>query len=120
MKAGMLNAPDAVNITASIKHYLTSWPVIIGVFLFALNILAYTQALIKIPISVAYPVMTGTGFAIIGIAGIFLFKERLSQGQIVGICLIFIGIFLVAQNINHSESEINISNDNQSSISANS
>ncbi|MBN1355940.1 hypothetical protein JXA40_06665 [bacterium] len=98
MKAGMIQAPQSGGMAAAARHYLTSWPVIIGIFMFALNVLAYTQALIKIPISIAYPIMTGTGFAIIGIAGYFLFKEHLSAIQIAGIILILMGIIMISRN----------------------
>ncbi len=97
MKAGMRNAPAVTDTMSTIKHYLTSWPLLLGIVLFAINILAYTQALSKIPISVAYPIMAGTGFAIISAAGYFLFSEKLSSIQIIGIVCILIGIILVAR-----------------------
>lgn len=75
-----------------------SWPFLGGLVLFGLNLLFYTQALAKMNLSVAYPIMVGTGFAIIGVTSYFLFQERLSLLQVTGIVLILIGVTLVAQH----------------------
>jgi multidrug transporter EmrE-like cation transporter len=81
--------------------YLT-WPFLIGLAAFGMNVIFYTQALAKMPLAVAYPIMTGTGFAIICLASYFLFSERLTILQLLGIFLIFVGIILVAQQYSAS------------------
>ncbi len=88
--------PTAPTHDKIIELYL-SWPFLTGLCAFGLNLLFYTQALNKMALSIAYPLMTGTGFAIIGIFEYFIFSQRLSLLQIFGIILILIGIILVAQ-----------------------
>mgnify|MGYP000535801992 CR=1 FL=1 len=81
MKAGMQNAAPSPDAAAMIRHYLTSWPVIIGLFLFALNVVAYTQALTKLPLSVAYPIMVSMTGLIVITGSMVLFKETISWIQ---------------------------------------
>ncbi len=88
--------PDASLMDKVTGLYL-SWPFLVGLAAFGMNLLFYTQALNKMSLSVAYPIMTGSGFAIIGLAGYWMFSERLTLVQTAGIFLILIGITLIAQ-----------------------
>jgi len=97
MKAGMRDAPALLTPAAQIKHYLTSWPVMVGVCLFGVNIIAYTQALVKIPLSIAYPIMTSLGFLIVVSASAYFFKETISTIQMIGFALIIGGVILVTR-----------------------
>lgn len=97
MKKGMMGTEGHNDLTSMIKHYLTSWPVMVGLGLFALNVIAYTQALSKIPLSVAYPIMVSlTGLIVIG-GSVFLFKETISNLQWIGFALIIGGVIMVAK-----------------------
>jgi multidrug transporter EmrE-like cation transporter len=95
MKAGMRNAPQGAGVEVMIKHYLTSWPVIVGIVLFGLNILAYTQALTKIPLSIAYPIMTSLGIVIVVSASFLFLKESITWIQMAGFVLIIGGLVCV-------------------------
>ncbi len=97
MKNGMENAPEGLGAVGMIKHYLTSWPVIVGLFLFAVNVIAYTQALSKVPLSVAYPIMVSlTGLIVIS-GSLVLFKESIGWIQWLGFGLIIAGVVCVAR-----------------------
>jgi multidrug transporter EmrE-like cation transporter len=97
MKVGMKDAPVVSGAGELIKHYLHSWPVMIGLFLFALNVLAYTQALTKIPLSVAYPVMVSLTGVIVIASSAFIFKEEITLIQWIGFALIVGGVICVAR-----------------------
>ena len=97
MKAGMRDTPDITGPAALIKHYLHSWPVILGLFLFALNVIAYTQALSKIPLSVAYPIMVSLAGVIVISGSMVLFKEELGWFQWIGFALILGGVICVTR-----------------------
>ena len=87
LKAGPLAAAGAIFRTPVL---------IIGVACFAANLLCYMYALQKLPVSVAYPIMVATGFAIIVVvAGLYL-RERLLLGQWLGVAFILVGVWLVA------------------------
>jgi small multidrug resistance pump len=97
MKFGMRRAPDFSDATGTIKHYITSWPVIVGLALFAINVIAYTQALTKLPLSVAYPIMVAmTGLIVIS-GSIVLFREAISWWQWLGFALIIGGVVCVTR-----------------------
>lgn len=97
MKKGMLGTESHEGLGDAIKHYLTSWPILLGLTLFAFNVIAYTQSLSRIPLSVAYPIMVSlTGLIVIG-GSLVLFKETISNYQWMGFALIIGGVILVAK-----------------------
>jgi small multidrug resistance pump len=97
MKVGMKDAPAVSGVGDAIKHYLHNWPVILGLALFALNVIAYTQALSKIPLSVAYPIMVSLTGIIVILGSLLLFKEEINNVQWLGFALIIGGVICVAK-----------------------
>jgi multidrug transporter EmrE-like cation transporter len=95
MKKGMSEEQTGADAVSIIKHYLTSWPIILGLGLFALNVIAYTQALARIPLSVAYPVMVSLTGLIVITGSILMFKESINWLQWIGFALIIGGVILV-------------------------
>ncbi|MBD3330255.1 EamA family transporter [Candidatus Peregrinibacteria bacterium] len=82
----------AVNLITN--HFL-----IIGVLLFAMNVVFYFLALTKINLSVAYPIMTSGGFLLITIFSVLYLRESLTLLQVMGIILIALGIFFIAYHL---------------------
>lgn len=76
------------------NHYL-----VLGLVLFASNILFYVLALKRINLSIAYPIMTSGGFLIISVFSVYYLREPLTALQIGGIVLIAAGIALLAYNV---------------------
>jgi small multidrug resistance pump len=104
MKFGMLrlgNGHARIDLGAGgLWNTLTSnWVLAAGVFCFAINVVFYTYALKRIPISLAYPIMVGAGFAIIAVVAWRYLGESLSTGQWLGVGLILTGIVLVAREM---------------------
>ncbi len=81
-------------LTVALNPYL-----MIGLILFASNVLFYIVALRRINLSIAYPIMTSGGFLIISLFSVYYLREHLSSLQIVGIVMIAAGITLLAYNI---------------------
>jgi multidrug transporter EmrE-like cation transporter len=77
----------------------TNWYLMLGLVLFASNVLFYIVALKRINLSLAYPIMTSGGFLIISLYSVYYLKEHLGIMQIVGIVMIAGGITLLAYNI---------------------
>ena len=73
---------------------LTNVYLVGGIALFALNVLCYTYALSKLPLSLAYPVMVVGGLLIVISASVLLFGESLSYLQVGGLSLIVLGVIL--------------------------
>ncbi|HNT00380.1 MAG TPA: SMR family transporter [Polyangiaceae bacterium] len=81
-----------------IKLLLRHWQVLAGLACFALNVVFYAFALQKLPISVAYPIMVTTGFAIIVTVAGWKLHESLTVYQWIGVVTILIGVALVAKD----------------------
>lgn len=77
----------------------SNWQLILGLVLFASNVIFYLIALKRINLSIAYPIMTSGGFLIISLFSVYYLKEHLGSIQIAGIALIAVGITLLAYNI---------------------
>lgn len=69
---------------------------IAGIFSFGIAFILYSGVLSTMDLSVAYPIMTGTGFLIVLIASIFLFKETVTIFRLLGIISIIGGITLIS------------------------
>jgi len=83
-------------VVSVVSALLGNWVLLLGLCFFAANVVLYVIALKEVPISVAYPIMTTVGFAIIVVvAGAYL-RERLSPVQWLGVGLILVGVWLVA------------------------
>jgi len=96
MKKGMVGSSDSVGLMGMIKHYFTSWPLVLGLSLFAINIVAYTQALSKIPLAVAYPIMVSMSGVLVVLGSVWLFKESIGWMQYLGFFLIIAGVIFVS------------------------
>ncbi len=68
-----------------------------GILCFGLNVLIYTQALKKIPISIAYPLMVSLGYLIILGVSFFVFGEKLSLARYFGAGLMIFGLWLLVR-----------------------
>lgn len=84
--------------TIGMKYAATSSP-IIGYMVMALMIsfsfYAFSRAVVHIPLAVSYAIWEGLGLLLIGIAGVVLFGEYLSTGEISAIALMLVGLLLV-------------------------
>ena len=86
----------AVTPEAALRVYL-SWPFLLGVACFGFNLLAYTQALKKLPISVAYPLMVSIGYLISLVVSGVLRGERLAPIRYIGAGLMLIGLWMLVR-----------------------
>jgi undecaprenyl phosphate-alpha-L-ara4N flippase subunit ArnE len=65
-----------------------------GIAIWAVETTAWVLVLQRLPLSVAYPMMT-LSYATVPMAGLFLLKERMSRRKLAGAGLIFAGVALV-------------------------
>lgn len=97
IKAGMRRLDlQGASLGMIVRQVTTNLPVLVGITLFAVNVLAYAYALNRIPLSQAYPIMTSVGFVIVVSASVFFFGETLDIYQISGMFLIVAGVVLIA------------------------
>lgn len=67
-----------------------------GLAFYGVNVILFAKALERLPVSIAYPVLAGAGFALLTLAAGVLFTERLTLYQYAGVGLILVGIILLA------------------------
>ncbi len=82
---------------AGLMQTYFTWPFLLGISCFGLNLLAYTQALKKLPLSMAYPLMITVGYLLILIVSWFLFQERLTMVKYIGATMMLIGLWLLVR-----------------------
>ncbi|MGQ9865961.1 MAG: DMT family transporter [Pseudanabaenaceae cyanobacterium] len=68
-----------------------------GLVFYGVNVLIFAKALESLPVSAAYPVLAGLGFAAIALGGVYFFGEGLGWSQGLGMAIIVVGIGLVAR-----------------------
>ena len=89
----------AIPLLQALKAGAVNPWIIGGVVCFALNLAAYSYALTKLPVSIAYPIMVSLGYAIIACGAAAWFSEKLNVWQIVGVGVILAGVWLVASGM---------------------
>ena len=77
------------------------FPTIIMFICFGMSFTFLIGALKTIPLSIAYSVWAGLGTAGAGLIGVFIFNEHLSAVNILGLCVIILGV--IVMNISKKE-----------------
>jgi multidrug transporter EmrE-like cation transporter len=88
----------SLGAAGAIRLVMKNWVLLAGLGCFAANVVFYAYALQKMPISVAYPIMVASGFALIVLVAGALLGERLTPIQWVGVLGILVGVVLVASD----------------------
>lgn len=96
--SGLNTDPGLRTLLAAVAQ---NWVLILGLLCFAVNVLFYAYALRApfLPVSIAYPIMVGAGFAIIAVVAWWFLGERMSAMQWVGVVMILVGVILVAREV---------------------
>ncbi|WP_437908519.1 EamA family transporter [Sorangium sp. So ce327] len=90
---------EGLSLVEKCLALVTNYHLVLGLVLFASNILFYVLALKRINLSIAYPIMSSGGFLLISVFSVYVLHETLTALQIGGIVLIAAGIALLAYNI---------------------
>ena len=85
--------------TTAVQALMSNWVLLLGLVCFASNVVLYTYALSRVPISIAYPIMVSGGFAIIAVVAWLHLGERMSWGQWAGVGCILFGVYLIARDM---------------------
>ncbi len=70
----------------------------IGLFLYALASVVWFRVLSTEPLSIAYPVLVSTTFMFVTLGAVLLFRESLNYYKIIGLVVIFAGIFIISRS----------------------
>ncbi|MFM2486836.1 4-amino-4-deoxy-L-arabinose-phosphoundecaprenol flippase subunit ArnF [Celerinatantimonas yamalensis] len=99
MKLGMSELPPLswqllFNLQRLIMHWhALSW-VLLGLTCYALSMGCWMLALVKLPLSVAYPCLS-ISYILVAMSAHWLFAESLSLTTLLGSCLILLGVSLI-------------------------
>lgn len=97
MKLGAMKIKIFELSMTGIKEYVLNPYVVLGVLSFGVALVLYTYVLSKMNLSVAYPLMTATGFLLVTTFSAFYLKEALIMPQILGMILVVGGLWLIAR-----------------------
>ncbi len=84
--------------TVGMKYAATSSPItgyIVMALMISLSFYAFSRAVVHIPLAVSYAIWEGLGLFLIGVAGVVLFGEYLTLGEMFAIALMLFGLLLV-------------------------
>jgi multidrug transporter EmrE-like cation transporter len=84
--------------TIGMKYAATHSPLLGYAFMAAMisfSMYAFSRAVMHIPLAVSYAVWEGAGLFLIAMAGMLLFGEHLSTGQLLAVGLMMFGLLLV-------------------------
>lgn len=76
---------------------MSSWRILLGLFVYFSSAVVWLLVLAKIDVSLAYP-FVGLGFILTALLGWLIRGEELSIGRISGTALIVLGVVLVARS----------------------
>lgn len=93
----LLKQSQRTGSTEGLAGLLFSPWFIAGLAFYGVNVILFAKALENLPVSRAYPVLAGVGFALVAGSGALLFGERFQGLHITGLVLILLGIMLIAR-----------------------
>lgn len=67
-----------------------------GLFFYGVNVLLFAKALDDIDVSIAYPILAGSGFVFLAILSSYLFGEIITPSKLMGMLMIFLGVIAVS------------------------
>lgn len=97
MKWGLMHPKPLWSFgSSSFVGMLSSWPVLAGLFSYALSSLFWLLTLRQMNVSVAYP-MVSLGYVVVALAGYYLFSESLSATKWMGIGFVLLGVAFISR-----------------------
>jgi len=95
----MLLKASSMHVSAGSPFYakLLS-PFFVGAVLFyVINLGFFSRALDQMPVSVGYPILAASGFAMLAVAAALFYGENFGRWQVGGLAMVVLGIFALAQ-----------------------
>ncbi len=74
----------------------TEWHIIAALFCYALSVVVWILALSRVPVSIAFP-MLSMAYIVTAVAGWYLLGEELSATKLVGIGVIIMGVIIISR-----------------------
>ncbi|MDX8516257.1 DMT family transporter [Mesorhizobium captivum] len=68
-----------------------------GLLFYGINVVFFAKALDSMEVSVAYPILAGSGFAMLAITSYYIFGEPFHLSKWIGLGLVLAGVILLAR-----------------------
>lgn len=88
---------DVSQITGMILGVFTNIYLLAGMLSYGVSIILWMMVLSKVNVSVAYPFLS-VGYIITAVLAYFIFQEPLTLQKVLGILIICLGVFVLAQS----------------------
>jgi drug/metabolite transporter (DMT)-like permease len=95
-KIGEFSFTAANTLPIALK-VITSPFIIIGMIVYVVSVTLWLLVLSRVPVGIAYP-MTSLAYIFSAIAAYYFLGEQLSYLQIIGVFIIILGVYLIAQH----------------------
>ncbi|MBI4135681.1 hypothetical protein HY477_03040 [Candidatus Uhrbacteria bacterium] len=92
-----LPALTAGNLVGNLPKIFSNVWILLGVLLFVTNFPLYNLLLQRLKLSIAYPLITSTAFAVAVVVSVFVFHEGLRLPHYAGLGLLVIALWLLAR-----------------------
>lgn len=99
LKFGTQKLPELTvgNLAANLSRILANVWILLGALLFIANFPLYNLILQRMKLSIAFPLITSSAFAVALIVSVFVFHESLRLSQYAGFGLLIVAIWLLAK-----------------------
>jgi len=74
----------------------TEWHIVTALFCYALSVVIWVLALSRVPVSIAFP-MLSMAYIVTAVAAWFLLGEVLSMTKLIGIGVIILGVIIISR-----------------------
>lgn len=92
-----VQSPRQMPTINNIFSWFSSGPLWLGLFCYGLAFIMYTIVLSKMPLNVAYPILTVGAIAVVAVASVIIFDEKFSYFAMAGTMLIIAGVIMIMQ-----------------------
>lgn len=96
MKWGLVSPKPIFSQGPPVVKMFSSWPVLAGLFSYALSSLFWLFTLKQMNVSIAYP-MVSLSYVIVAIAGYYMFNETFTAMKWLGIGFVLIGVAFISR-----------------------
>ena len=100
MKAGTNNIGyfefNMANIVPVGMKLATEWHIVLALFCYALSVIIWILALSRVPVSIAFPLLS-MAYIVTAVAAWYLLGEALSLTKVAGIVVIILGVIIISR-----------------------
>ena len=74
----------------------TEWHIVVALFCYALSVIIWILALSRVPVSIAFPLLS-MAYIVTAVAAWYLLGEALSVTKVAGIVVIILGVIIISR-----------------------